>query len=90
MTGHKKEVVSQILEKFSLAFLTDFYDHALNLAIGDIIRAERLLRDTIDTTNKLSKSMKSPLNGTKSYPNGKKNFPWEKLDLKCYALPSDQ
>ena len=87
MTGHKMEDASQILEESPLAFLTHCYGHSLNLADGDMIRTERLLWDTMDTTSELSKLKKSPLNGTQCFPDWKKNFFLEILDLECYALP---
>lgn len=90
MTGHEKEVTSQILEASSLAFLTHFYVHALNLAVADMIGTEGLLKDTIDTTIKLVKLIKSPLNTTHSSPNWNKNFSWINLNLECYALPGGQ
>ena len=67
MTGHKMEDASQILEESPLAFLTHCYGHTLILAGDDMIRTERLLKDTMDTTNKLSKFNKSPLNGTQCF-----------------------
>ena len=55
------KITSQILFGFSLAFLTHFHGHAFNLAVGEIIRAERLLRDTMDNTSELFKlTIKSP------------------------------
>ena len=72
--GHKMEDASQILEESPLTFLTHCYGHTLNLASGDMIRMERLLKDTMDTTNKLSKLNKCPLNGTQCFPDCKKNF----------------
>ena len=62
MTGYKKGVASQIFEESPLVFLTHCYDHALNLAVGDMIRAEWLLRDTMDTTSEPSKLKKDPPN----------------------------
>ena len=58
MTGHKKGIESQILEESPLAFLTHCYGHVLNLAVGDMIRAEQLLGDSMDTTSELSKLIK--------------------------------
>lgn len=87
LTGHKKGVPSQILEKSPLEFLTHKFDHALNLATGDMIRAKRLLRDTMYTTSELSKKF---LNRTQYSPRWKKNYQWEILDLEIYALPSGQ
>ena len=60
MTGDKRGNTSQILQEYPLAFLTR-YGHALSLAIGDMIRAERLLRNTMDTASKLSKLIKKSL-----------------------------
>ena len=58
MTGHKDSIASQILEESSLVFLTHCYGHVLNLAIGDMKKAERLLRDAMDTSSQLSKLIK--------------------------------
>ena len=57
MNGYKKAFTRQILEESSLT-LTYCHGHALNLAVGDMIRAERLSRDTIGTTCELSKLIK--------------------------------
>lgn len=58
MTGLKKGVATQILSESPLAFLTHCYGHALNLAVGDMIKAESLFRNTMDTTSELSKLIK--------------------------------
>ena len=89
MTGHKMEDASQILEESPLAFLTHYYGHTLNLAGSDMIRTERLLKDTMNTTNKLSKLNKSPLNGTQCFPDWKKNFSLEILDKSAMPYPVD-
>ena len=44
-----------------LSGVLNTHGHALNLAVGEIIRAERLLRDTMDNTSELFKlTIKSP------------------------------
>ena len=45
MIFRKKGAGSRILEDFSLAFFTHCYGHALNLAVGDMIRVEPLLKE---------------------------------------------
>ena len=60
MTVYKKKVSTQILEESPLAFLTHCYGHALNLAIGDMIKQERQLRSTVDTTYKLLSHKRVP------------------------------
>ena len=81
MTGHKKGIESQILEEFPLALLTHCYGHALNLAVGVMIRAEQLLRDSRDTTSELSKLIKKSPKRDTIFSKLKKNFLWEILDL---------
>ena len=51
----KTRVASQILEKNFLLFLTCCYGNALNLVVGGMIRAERLLIDPKDITSEPSK-----------------------------------
>lgn len=60
MTVYKKKVSTQILEESPLAFLTHCYGHALNLAVGDMIKQERQLRSTVDTTYKLLSHKRVP------------------------------
>ena len=55
MAGHKKGIPSQILEESPL---TQCYGHVLNLDVGDMIRTDWLLRDTMNTTSELSKLIK--------------------------------
>ena len=88
--GHKKGVVSQILEESPLAFLTHCYDHALNSAIDDMIRAEGLLRDTIDTTSELSKLIKNFHKRDAMLSKRKEELSLETMDLECYVVPGGQ
>ena len=55
MTGIKRGVATQIQSESPLAFLTHCYGHALNLAVNDMIKEDRLLKNTMDTTSELSK-----------------------------------
>ena len=88
MNGYKKAFTRQILEESSLT-LTYCHGHALNLAVGDMIRAERLSRDTIGTTSELSKLIKkSPKR--EAMLSKMKELSLGTLDLKCYTLPDEQ
>ena len=50
MTGIKQGVATQIESESPLAFLTHCYSHALNLVVNDMIKENRLLKNTMDTT----------------------------------------
>ena len=56
MVGSKSGVVTQI-PKRNRAILTHCYGHLLQLAVGDMVREVRNLRDALDTTNEISKLM---------------------------------
>ena len=64
----------QILEESPLVSLTHCYEHALNLAVKEMIRAEELLRDAMDTANEHCKLIKSPQNKMQCSLNWKKNM----------------
>ena len=49
ITGYKKEVLTQILKKSPLVFLTHCYGLALNLPADGTITVERFWRDAMDT-----------------------------------------
>ena len=53
ITGYKKEVLTQILKKSPLVFLTHCYGLALNLPADGTITVERFWRDAMDTTDQL-------------------------------------
>ena len=60
----KHGVAAQIQSESPLAFLTHSYGHPLNLAVNDMIKEDRLLKNTMDTTIELSKLIKkSPKRG---------------------------
>ena len=58
MTGIKRGVTTQIQSESPLAFLIHCYGYALNLAVNYMIQEDRLLKNTVDTTSKLSKLIK--------------------------------
>ena len=60
----KHGVAAQIQSESPLAFLTHSYCHPLNLAVNDMIKEDRLVKNTVDTTSALSKLIKkSPKRG---------------------------
>ena len=64
MCGSKKGAATQITSVESRAVFIHCYGHALNLAIGDTIKSNKILRDTLDTTYEISKLLKySPRRG---------------------------
>ena len=58
MVGCKSGVATQIQKKEPHAILTHCYGHSLLLAVGDMVRKVRNLRDALDTTSKISKLLK--------------------------------
>ena len=51
MAGCKTYVSNTILQKEHTALYTHCYGHALNLAVQDAVKANVILRDTLDTTS---------------------------------------
>ena len=65
MCGVRNGVATQISREESRAIFVHCYGHALNLATGDCIKRNSILRDTLDTTFEISKLVKfSPRRGT--------------------------
>ena len=58
MVGSKSGVATHIQEKEPRAILTHCYGHSLQLAVGDMVREVRKLRDALDTTSEISKLLK--------------------------------
>ena len=58
MVGCKSGVATQIQKKEPRAILTHCYGHSLQLAVGDMVREVRNLRDALDTTSEISKLLK--------------------------------
>ena len=54
----KRSVTTKIQSELPLEFLTHCYGHTLNLAVNDMIKEDRLLKNTMDTTSELSKFIK--------------------------------
>ena len=55
MCGSKKGAATQTTSVESRVVFIHCYGHALNLAIGDTIKSNKILRDTLDTTYEISK-----------------------------------
>ena len=51
MVGSKSGVATQIQKKDPRAIVTHCYGHSLQLAVGDMVREVRNLRDALDTTS---------------------------------------
>ena len=58
MVGSKPGVATQIQRKEPRAILTHCYGHSLQLAVGDMVREVRSLRDALDTNSEISKLLK--------------------------------
>lgn len=58
MAGAKSGVATQILQEEPRATFTHCYGHALNLAAGDTIKKNKILRNALDTTFEISKLLK--------------------------------
>ena len=58
MAGAKNGVAVQLANEESRAIFTHCYGHALNLAAGDTIKKNKVLRDALDTTLEMSKLIK--------------------------------
>ena len=58
MAGEKSGVAKQIKEEESRALFTHCYTHSLNLAVGDAIKNSKLMKDTLETTHKITKLIK--------------------------------
>ena len=58
MAGAQQGVAAQILLKEPLVTYTHCYGYALNLAAGDTIKKNRILRNTLDLTLEISKLLR--------------------------------
>ena len=58
MAGARHGVAAQILLEEPRATFTHCYGHALNLAAGDTIKKNKILRNTLDVTLEISKLIK--------------------------------
>ena len=56
MAGCKTGVATTILRKEQRALYTHCYGHALNLAVQDSVKANVILRDTLDTYQRNDKA----------------------------------
>ncbi len=58
MSGSKHGVAKQILDDETRAVYTHCYGHALNLAVGDIVKQSKLMKHSLETVNEISKLIK--------------------------------
>ena len=58
MAGSRNGVATQIASEEPRAIFVHCYGHALNLAAGDTVKKNKLLRNTLDTTLEISKLLK--------------------------------
>ena len=58
IAGCRTGVATTILKKQPLAIYTHCYGHALNLAVQDSVKANHVLRDTLDTVEEMTKLIK--------------------------------
>ena len=58
MCGIRKGVAAQISSEEPRSIFIHCYGHALNLAAGETIKSNKILRDTLDTTFEISKLIK--------------------------------
>ena len=59
MARHQNGVAAQILVEESCATYTHCYGHALNLAASDMVKKNKILRDTLDAAFEISELVKS-------------------------------
>ena len=59
MAGEKSGVVTQIKSLNGICLYSHCYGHALNLAIGDVIKSISSLRVTFDTVHEICKLVKN-------------------------------
>ena len=65
MSGRDRGAAVQIASEEPRALYTHCYGHALNLAVGDTIKKQKLLRDALDVAYEISKLLKySPRHDT--------------------------
>ena len=65
----KSGVATQIQKKEPRAIFTDCYEHSLQLAVGDMVKEVRNLRDALDTTSEISKLLNIRQNKTECLRN---------------------
>ena len=58
MAGSRSGVSTQLSFEEPRAVYTHCYGHTLNLAVGNIMKKSRLMGDTLNTTNEISKLLK--------------------------------
>ena len=58
MCGIKNGVSNKILSQNPKAFFAHCFGHGLNLAVGDIVKNVRFLKDSMDTTYEISNLIK--------------------------------
>ena len=58
MAGSRSGVSKQLSSEEPRAMYTHCYGHALNLAVGDVMKKSRLMGDTLNTTSEISKLLK--------------------------------
>ena len=54
MVGSRSGVSTQLFSEKPHALYTHCYGHALNLAMGDVMKKSRLMGDTLNTTSKIT------------------------------------
>ena len=59
MTGSKSGVATRIKELNFKCLFTHCYGHALNLAVGNFMRREKLLSETLDVIKEITKLVKN-------------------------------
>ena len=58
MSGRRSGTAVQITSEEPRALYTHCYGHALNLAVGDTVKQQKLIRDALDVTYEVSKLLK--------------------------------
>ena len=56
--GIKKDVSNKDLSENSKAFFTHCFGYTVNLAVGDMVKSIRFLKDSMDTTYEISRLIK--------------------------------
>ena len=60
MPGAQSGVATRLTDLKSRVLYTHYYEHALNLAIQDVVKSVKVMEDTLDTVYETTKLIKKP------------------------------
>ena len=87
MAGIRNGTATQILKAEPRAVYTHCYGYALNLAACDTVQSNKILRDTLDTTNEISKLLKFLHDVTPFLKKLSQKYLLNYMDSERYAQP---